>query len=274
MKTTPYYIYTLARTALIVVGALCLAACSTIDDDDRLLYVRPAEVAKHVLIEDFTGQSCINCPAATTLIGDLQEQYGEENIIAVGIYSGYFGKNPTTGALYPLTTETGNYYYDKFGVSTQPSAMIDRHGVNSTTATWATEVYNCIQTAAPLTLAIDNSYDSASRSLTIAITAEGIDNVEGSLQVWLTEDGLVSTQFLADGSRDASYVHNHVFRTSVNDIDGEAITLPQGTAVARTYTLTLDTDWTPENISVVAFVFDNSGVLQVEKAPAVAADNE
>ena len=63
--------------------AIMGTACSHIDEDERLIYVKPADVARAVLIEDFTGQRCINCPAATDVIHQLQEAYGDDKVIAV-----------------------------------------------------------------------------------------------------------------------------------------------------------------------------------------------
>ena len=40
--------------------AMAAASCSNIDEGDRLIYVKPAEVGRAILIEDFTGQKCIN----------------------------------------------------------------------------------------------------------------------------------------------------------------------------------------------------------------------
>ena len=47
--------------------AMAAASCSNIDEGDRLIYVKPAEVGRAVLIEDLTGQRCINCPTGTDL---------------------------------------------------------------------------------------------------------------------------------------------------------------------------------------------------------------
>ncbi len=254
-------------------ASIVIASCSNIDEDEREIYVKPADVAKRVLIEDFTGQACVNCPAASVIIEQLQEQYGSDNVIAVGIYSGYFGST-VSGRLYPLTTETGNYYYNTFGVSSQPSAMIDRHSVNDNTATWATEVYSYIQETSPLLLDITNVYDESSRTVSISVEGEGTDNVNGKLQVWLIEDGITSWQYQSDGSIDDNYVHNHVFRTTVNDKDGESFAVAEGGSVTRTFSATLDADWNAENVSVVAFVFDDSGVLQTAKAAVIAKEVE
>ncbi|MCD8297362.1 MAG: Omp28 family outer membrane lipoprotein [Prevotella sp.] len=260
-------IYCLALSA----ATLIAVSCSNIDEDEREIYVKPAEMAKHVLIEDFTGQRCVNCPAATAIIEQLQEQYGTDNVIAVGIYSGPFGAS-ANGSLLPLTTETGNYYYNTFGVSEQPSALIDRHSVNSNTATWAAEVYNYIQETSPLILDVTNSYDEATRTVSITVEGTAIESVSGKLQVWLIEDNIVSTQYLSDGSFDNNYVHNHVFRTTVNDKDGESFAVAEAGSAMRTYTATLDADWKAEDMSVVAFVFDGTGVLQTVKAAVI--DNQ
>lgn len=93
----------------ICAAALSLMACSNIDEDDRFIEVEPVEVAKRVLIEDFTGQRCVNCPNASEMIESLQEQYGAENVIAVGIHSGPFSKT-ASGRPLSLWTETGDYY--------------------------------------------------------------------------------------------------------------------------------------------------------------------
>ena len=60
---------------------LTMSACSHIDESDRLIYVKPADVKRRVLLEDFTGQRCVNCPKASDEIKALQEQYGEDRII-------------------------------------------------------------------------------------------------------------------------------------------------------------------------------------------------
>ena len=76
------------RTAYSSAGGV---RCSDLDEQDRFVYIKPADAARKVLIEDFTGQKCVNCPKATDEIHVLQETYGEDNIIAVGIHSGPLG---------------------------------------------------------------------------------------------------------------------------------------------------------------------------------------
>ena len=71
--------------------AMAAASCSNIDEGDRLIYVKPAEVGRAILIEDFTGQRCVNCPTGTEIINGIVDTYGEDNVIAVGVHSGPLG---------------------------------------------------------------------------------------------------------------------------------------------------------------------------------------
>ena len=263
------------NVSLFAVG-LTLAACSDIAEDDRFEYVEPAEVAKRVLIEDFTGQRCVQCPDGTAKIEQLIADYGEDNIIAVGLYGGAMGFLPNGGPAMPLTCDESQWYYTTGGVdqSPQPIARIDRGDFNFNRKTWATAVRDRIQQKAQLMLEATCNYDEASRNVEITVSADGVENVNGKLQVWLTEDNIVSPQMLPGGSSDPNYVHNHVFRATVNAQAGDDISIAQGENVTRTFTYTVSEDWKPEDMSVVTFVFNDSGVLQAAKAPLIPKAEE
>lgn len=257
----------------ICAAALSLMACSNIDEDDRFIEVEPVEVAKRVLIEDFTGQRCVNCPNASEMIESLQEQYGAENVIAVGIHSGPFSKTVTIQP-FPLWTETGDYYFNSWGIDAQPTGVIDRKTVSSTYQSWGTIVRDALQASAPLELDATTSYDEATRTVTINVNAKGVLDVTGKLQLWLTEDNITNIQYMPDGSINTQYVHNHVFRTAVNGQDGEDFSIAWDEEKTVTSTYVLDEDWKAENMSVVAFVYNNSGVQQVVKVPVISTEDD
>lgn len=247
-------------------------ACSDIAEDERFIYVEPAEVAKRVLIEDFTGQRCVNCVTGAATIEQIMETYGEENVIAVGLYGGALGSEPLGGPPYPLTIEESEWYYAHWGIegSPQPMAMIDRGAIISNIADWPAAVRDRIQMQAPVLLEASCNYDAASRQVEITVYADGVSAISGQLQVWLTEDGIVSKQSIP-GQRemDEDYVHNHVFRATVNAPMGDAVTVGVGERVTHTFTYTLKEDWVADNMSVVTFIYDDSGVLQAAKAPII-----
>ena len=118
------------------------------------------------------------------------------------------------------------------------------------------------------------AYDEASRNVGIAVAADGLANITGSLQVWLVEDSVVSVQLLTGNVQDYEYIHNHVFRATVNGQMGEDISIIQGERVEREFTYEISQDWKPENMSVVAFVYNNTGVLQTVKAKLIPAQGD
>ena len=103
-------------------------------------------------------------------------------------------------------------------------------------------------------------------TLTVALTADAHDAfAQAQLQLWVLEDGITSYQVIEDGSRDRSYVHNHVFRASITaNPDGEPVKL-DGSEVS--YSLPIDEKWNAENLSVVIIVSDpaTGTVLQAHK---------
>ena len=251
-------------------AALSLAACTEIGKDERLIYVEPAEVKKHVLIEDFTGQRCVNCPNATDKIKELQETYGEENIIAVGLYGGDFGYTTIAEGHKPLslTTADGNSYYTTWGVKAQPSGMIDRYGgqVLSNINFWTAYVKALVAAEPTVSIIPTTSYDASTRSLKVDVEVAGRQTLsDAKLQVWLVEDGIVDMQYMPNGSVNNEYVHNHVFRATVSTVNGDDINVVEKGDVKKSYTITIDNAWKPENMSVVAFVFTKDGVQQTEK---------
>ena len=244
-----------------------MVACDEVSVNDRLIYVEPPQVSRAVLIEDYTGQYCVNCPRATEEIERLIEQYGDSIVIAVAIHSGPFGKSK--GEPSPLYTEVGDMYFNTWGMSAQPIGLIDRlFGSTPFSYTdWAGGVNYEVAIEPPVSFLTDIDYDAETRDASIEVQTIGLDSalVSGKLQVWLVEDSIDSFQLMPDGSREEHYNHMHVFRASVNDPWGDALSVSHGQVAVKNYELKLDPAWVPEHCSVVTFLFDDSGVHQVAK---------
>lgn len=244
-----------------------MVACDEVSVNDRLIYVEPPQVSRAVLIEDYTGQYCVNCPRATEEIERLIEQYGDSIVIAVAIHSGPFGKSK--GEPSPLYTEVGDMYFNTWGMSAQPIGLIDRlFGSTPFSYTdWAGGVNYEVAIEPPVSFLTDIDYDAETRDAAIEVQTIGLDSalVSGKLQVWLVEDSIDSFQLMPDGSREEHYNHMHVFRASVNDPWGDALSVSHGQVAVKNYELKLDPAWMPEHCSVVTFLYDDSGVHQVAK---------
>lgn len=258
--------------------AMAAASCSNIDEGDRLIYVKPAEVGRAVLIEDLTGQRCINCPTGTDIINGIIQTYGEDNVIAVGIHCGPLGFKGNAKRV-GLMTDTGDEYYTYWANGTnlgQPSAIFNRKkGPSDNLNNWAAEVGLIISEKANLSIDITNAYDAKKRELTTKVGAFGVNGtVNGKLQVWIVEDGIKAMQMMPDGSANQEYIHNHVFRAAVNGTWGEEVTVKEGETTSKDYSYVLPETWNAENISVVAFVYNKSGVENVAKKHIVEHEEE
>ena len=252
---------------LLGVMALSVMSCNDIEEKDRYIYVKPAEKGRKVLVEDYTGQNCPNCPEATDEIHKLMKQYGGDTLIAVAIHSGPMGLKGKRG----LATELGNTYYNYFKFDSQPVGMVNRHG-KLKFADWAGAVYNEVQTKAPLDLDLVTAYDAEKGSVDVTVNTRGTrGTTEGKLQLWVLEDSIVARQSLKGGAVDNKYVHNHVLRAAVNGDWGTAYKIAEGESTSEKFHYDLNKKWKPAHLSIVAFVYNDGGVQQVNKAVVMKA---
>ena len=254
IRVLPFYLFTLL---------LIFASCSNISEDERLIYVKPAAVSRSVLIEDFTGQRCINCPYANDETHRLQEQYGEDAVIAVAIHCGplaFYTNNRFLG----LRTETGDEYYDYWNIEYQPVGMVNRTGLLDYTS-WNGKIREELQKTAPVNITLDTQLTD--RQLDIVTTLQGVDgNFTGKLQLWFVEDNITAFQMMPDGPRDDNYLHQHVFRAAINGTWGQEVSIREGETKEISHQgVTIPDDWNLQQLSVIAFVYDDKGVQQVRK---------
>ena len=251
--------------------AVSFTACETVDEDER--FIGPVEFAakKNVLIEDFTGQRCVNCPRATDAILSLQNTYGHDHVIAVALHGGPLSLPATTPV--GLATEESQEYNTKWKVDSWPKGMINRKGGLFEFSSWSAQVIYELQQEpeAKLNTTV-NSFDKETGKLSISVDVTGNLTADASLQVWLTENKIIKVQFMPDGPANPAYEHNHVFRSSVNGTWGEEIKMVKDETLTKQYEYTFDAknQWNPENMSIVTFVSnETNGVMQVIETPVI-----
>ncbi len=256
---------------MICLAGFLLTACETIEEDERFSAPIYVEANKNVLVEDYTAQRCVNCPLAAAKITELQniiaQAYGKQHVISVAIHGGSQAISAPKGLAETISQD----YTTAAGIAAWPSAIIDRKGApNSDFNTWSKDIIDRMSEPLQAELSLSNTYDEASRTINITVNAEAVSTaVNGTLQVWLTESGIEAYQSLPDGEHDLKYVHNHILRDAVNGKDGESIVLEPETPTEKTYSYAITEDWKVENMAVVAFVYNESGVLQVVEAHVV-----
>lgn len=229
-------------------------------------------VYRKVLIEDYTGHTCVNCPTGHAKLDELHGIYGD-TLVAVGVHAGNFAV-PTVDMPANFATEVGNQWCNDFEVQAFPSAIVNRVKYGSyffsPVGSWNNAIMQVdrskLYAAIQLLPSGDDSRMIANAKVTIM--EDITDPVQ--LNVLLIEDGIVAPQLTATGVV-PDYVHNHVLRASFNGPYGKQLTdngmVENGKAYTRAYALDWNPQWKRENCSLVAILLNmnTKEVLQVEK---------
>lgn len=258
------------------VVAASLASCSNISEDERLIYVPPVEVQRNVLIEDFTGQNCVNCPLATVEIEKMKEVYGEDHVVAVAIHSGPFGLPETRNG---LMNDTGKEYWNKwFDNSTpQPVAKINRSVTSSDYMNWTATVKDILSTGTEVQINASAYYLQEQNKIQVSYWPTASTPHKVNVQVWLTEDNIVARQTMPasmGGGTNREYVHNHVFRAALNGTWGVDMNIGPATVTDEMLTSEIECSekWNAQNLNAVIIVSDDNTVLQVVSVPVKAME--
>lgn len=253
----------------LLMAALAVAAvsCDEIGEDERLVWTDPADFQftnKVVLLEEFTGHRCPNCPSGAEVVHGL-ETWARGHVIPVSIHCGFYAEVINNTAFSTdFRTNAGNAYFNEFGPDAFPSAMVDRSFdedmvyINSNYSTWQADVLERAIETSPVDLQLDVTRNDRNLSIDVTTAVYSTLGVGLSLQLWLVEDSIVGAQ-LAGNEIDYNYVHNHVLRDAINGTWGEEIGVPvAGSTVARNYNYTIGEACKPENCHVVAFLYETA----------------
>lgn len=252
---------------------LCLAtilisgSCKEISPEYRL--VRPQDGQRNVLIEEFTGVQCVNCPQGTDEIVNLQGLYGK-NLISVAIHAGFFAM-PFNDSKYDFVTQEGKAIQDWLGAPIgYPAAVINRTKFPNEDSyqlfrpKWPNYIATLTQTVPELNVIASTTFDPESRQIKIVVTVEALTDInrDTRINVMLTEDNIIDPQYNTTG-KITEYRHRHVLRSMLTNFDGNFLSanMKFGDKLTKEYSYTLPAEngwWNADNLHVVAFVTDAS----------------
>ena len=233
---------------------------------------------KNALIEEFTGVSCTNCPAAHDLLDNLISTTSKR-VIGISYHVGralFPQDDPPPGTSQNLTSTDAQTMVNYFGgPGYGPSGSVDRivhQNVGPFSATsiwdipqdWSSYVNTEFADSTPVNMYLSALYNSSGSTRQISISV-GLHYTQtqsdtDKLSIYLTEDSIVTAQLLANAADDTFYVHNHVMRAAVTNALGDIIAVPSfvaGRVDSLTYTYTIPAGnavWNPAHMNVVAFV--------------------
>ncbi len=231
-------------------------------------------VVRKVLLEEFTGIKCPNCPEATVVAHDLKAYYGEKLILAT-IHAGWFATPDASGNYTDdLRSSAGEDLHTFFGIAGNPIGMINRHEYSGnklqTHGDWSSCINQLIDESIIAFIKIGNTWNSIDKTVAIDIETEfyQTDANTYNLCVFLLEDSIITWQQNDNASVGTTpdienYVHMHVLRDAVNSTWGDTI-VNGGASVGLIsnkqyiYNFNSHPDFIPGNCSIIAFVYDIS----------------
>lgn len=240
---------------------------------------------RKVLIEDFTGHRCGNCPRAAEKLADIYNNHPDQ-IVAVAIHSelsGYFtAPLPGTGKYsYDFRTELGKAIDQKFGVSSAgiPNGTVNRKKINNSAVIsftqWENQVNQLLALPPDMDIQIKNFFDHTDSSLCSYVYVQALSNLTGSFKVvcYLIENDFINWQkdYNYPGEDIENYQHEHILRAPLSTTWGTLLadgSISAGQTFVNGYSIKFNMErWNPDNCYVIAFVYNENTdeVIQAEQ---------
>ena len=298
----------LAISSLFIFGIISIA-CDKVDDpyahlDDVISeYGDPAYndtswndtafSSRMIMIEDFTGHKCPNCPKATDIGNILLGLYPENLIITALHNSNNFSEYDPPEFPGDFETETGENLRSAFDLNSFPIGMINRHDFSGngqrgvTIDLWEDYVNQLLADNSYMNPSIDLDYkmvyNTEIRLLRIFPKVTVQKNISGEvfLAAYVLENGIVSPQ--EDNRVNPpiieDYVHEHMLRAGFeqNDVGVSIFETPSSGAIYQndsiaTADIILEDEWIADSLDVVVYAYnwDTKEILQASKTKLIA----
>lgn len=250
--------FILTITAIVFMMASC--------DKVKEPYMKDVVVSgdRVVLLEDYTGVKCSNCPGAAVTAHELLESY-PNNLVVLSVHAGFLSA-PFPGEQ-DFRTEAGTTWYETFGFSANPIGTINRTKVNNgygyNSNAWGTKIAEEINKTPEVLLSINPTYNENSRNLELIVKGVFTQETTGDFYLFagIMEDSIQAKQLFPGNVVDDNYWHCHVFREPVNGTWGEGffngMSEPQQEFI-KSYSITIDSTYNENQCYVVSYVYDNT----------------
>lgn len=228
---------------------------------------------RNVLLEDFTGHDCGNCPDAHVVAEEIIVD-NPNRVAVVSVHAGPLAEPLPPDFPNDYRTPEGEIYFSQLDFPVNPIGRVSREGGPGSIwshAQWVGETENQLNDNPAVVLQMEVSIDTLIGNLNVHVFDQWMQNVDGAhnLVVLITESKVIGPQleYLPEAYIHEEYVHNHMLRTSISGVGGLTIANDPTTGESglSSYTYEWNNNWDWHNCSVVAFVVDgtNGEVLNV-----------
>lgn len=238
--------------------------------------------AKKIVVEEFTGASCPNCPDARTMLATI-EAANPNKIIPIELHPHEIpqGRKIEGKSKYDFTntfvSDIIAQYYQ--GIGSIPIAGIDRYSYNNSRlinrADWANIIATRIAQIPPVNIKLTNQYDDGKREGNLKVHVAYTKTLTGKqfISLAIVESDIVDAQEYPSYIDD-NYNFKHVFRKIVTPAGGtsflDSLTSKTAGRVFQTnFKYAIDPSWNPANCKLILMVHNNQAdskeILQAEE---------
>ena len=247
--------------SIITLASLLVAAVSCDKIDNPHKPFTPTGGNKTVLIKDFTGARCVNCPDAAETVHELQHRLGEDRVFILSVHAGYLAQ--PMGQFPDFLTEEGTEWYGNN--DSNPLFAVDHvaltEGNTLNVDQVDTPVSDALAEPQRFDILINNTYDEATRRLNVEnrFTPTGDGGGEYYATVCLVEDSIVGWQTTSSGL-DREYVFRNVFRGTLNGADGKLVSNGPyyvEDSFETTCSMVLDSTYNADQCYILTYIYDH-----------------
>lgn len=286
--------------ALLAATALAVSSCDVVDapyfknpvdPGDTLLkdtsdVVVTTGALQNVLLEDYTGHTCGNCPAAADVAKEIVKKNPDRVVVLAVHVSEQFAAPQLPDYPYDFRTVVGNTLDATFRNSRigLPNGLVNRTRYDSrfvqSQNSWDPATSAQLALSPKIALNLSHTYHSDQRTIVATVRAEYLAPGEPdySVVVFIVENGIIGDQAdyrLNPNSHVEDYEFEHVLRGTMNGTWGDSLSSaaePVGKTVTKTlrFVVPEGIDWKLENCELIAYVIrrkddQTRDVLQVVK---------
>ncbi len=241
-----------------------------------------------VLLEDYTGFRCSNCPQAAEELKRIQCLYGARVVPLAVHVSQTFAEpqnNPDGSFSTDFRTPIGNIYESEFGTGLfLPNGMVNRRQFQGAFSqlynSWEGHVAGILAQPPEALIDLSVNYNEGTRLATAELKVSALEDMNAApyrLVVLLSEDSIVDWQSdnRFNPPKISDYVHMHTLRAGFNGAWGDPVNggapMAAGFTETTTKSLVIDPNFVDHHCNVVAFIFrdDTKQVIQAEYRPVI-----
>jgi len=244
---------------------------------------------KQVLLEDFTGQKCVNCPAAAINAHNLAQEK-DHRLIIYSIHAGYYAEPDETGNYTAdFRCATGDEIFNSYSITGWPAGTVDRVEFDGSEILGGNEWEDAVNAEFDKPNVIDmtlkNYYDPDKNEVTVLVASTFLQQLDGhfKLVVFIVEDYILSWQKNNDPTIGPTpnwedYEQRNVLRDGISSTFGNYFTadgtIVEGETYQTPFTYALNEQWVSEKCNIISYIIhEESGeVLQVAEIGVVGEE--